>query len=92
MRVPSSADNPTYDETFKVGFWRWLTSSKADRVEWARRRNAATVAAGDARVERVRERGEQKMQAARDEYDQKQAELAERRAARKQGDSPHPND
>lgn len=41
MRVPTDPDNPTYDQTFKVGFWRWLTSSASERKEWARRRNAA---------------------------------------------------
>jgi hypothetical protein len=42
MRVPTDPTNPTYDQTFTVGFWRWLTSSAAERKEWARRRNAAT--------------------------------------------------
>lgn len=41
FRVPSDADTPTFDQTFKVGFWRWLTSSGTDRKEWGRRRNAA---------------------------------------------------
>lgn len=42
MRVPADPNNPTYDNTFNVGFWRWLTSNAAERKEWARRRNAAT--------------------------------------------------
>lgn len=41
FRVPNNPDQPTFDDTFKVGFWRWLISSAADRKEWARRRNAA---------------------------------------------------
>jgi hypothetical protein len=46
FRVPVDAAAPTFDATFKVGWWRWLTSSRADRVEWARRRNAAAQLAG----------------------------------------------
>jgi hypothetical protein len=45
FRVPTNPDNPTFDNTFKVGFVRWLTSSKTDRGEWARRRNAAAKTA-----------------------------------------------
>lgn len=61
FRVPNSADNPTYDDTFKVGFWRWLTSSAADRKEWARRRNAAiptsrSVRYADERARQAKER------------------------------------
>lgn len=49
MRVPSDPNNPTYDSTFNVGFWRWLTSSKDERKEWARRRNAAIPTSGSIR-------------------------------------------
>jgi hypothetical protein len=42
MKVPRNAENPSYDDVEKVGFWRWLTSSKPDRLEWRRRRDAAT--------------------------------------------------
>jgi hypothetical protein len=45
LRVPVNAARPTFDETVKVGFFSWLTSSRADRQEWARRRNAAAKAA-----------------------------------------------
>ena len=41
FRVPVDGDNPTFDDTFKVGLGKWLTSSAAERKEWARRRNAA---------------------------------------------------
>ncbi|MGH3518810.1 MAG: hypothetical protein ACRDT2_04905 [Natronosporangium sp.] len=41
FRVPSDPAVPTFDETTKVGFFRWLTSSGPERKEWARRRNAA---------------------------------------------------
>ena len=41
MRVPNDPVEPSFDQTFRVGFWAWLTSSKTDRVEWARRRNVA---------------------------------------------------
>jgi hypothetical protein len=53
MRVPTSATEPTFDQTFRVGFWRWLTSSKPDRAEWARRRNAAAEAARRGQDDRV---------------------------------------
>lgn len=46
FRVPQDPANPTFDHTFKVGFGRWMTSSKADRTEWSRRRNAAARTAG----------------------------------------------
>jgi len=41
FRVPASADAPTFDHTFKVGFFRWLSSNGTERIEWARRRNQA---------------------------------------------------
>lgn len=47
LRVPVNPDRPTFDETFKVGFFRWLTSKKTERKEWARRRNAAAKIARD---------------------------------------------
>lgn len=45
MRVPRDPQNPTFDDTEKIGLVRWLTSSGADRKEWVRRRNAAAQAA-----------------------------------------------
>jgi hypothetical protein len=39
-----------------VGFWRWLTSSKADRTEWRRRRDAATHTTATARTLHAYER------------------------------------
>ena len=45
MRIPADPDNPTFDATFDVGFWRWLTSNADERKEWARRRNAAAQTA-----------------------------------------------
>lgn len=55
FRVPANPDAPTFDDTFKVGFWRWLATSfskngAADRHEWMRRRNAATRTARDNQV------------------------------------------
>lgn len=41
MRVPADPHNPSYSHVFLVGFWRWLTSSGADRKEWRRRRDIA---------------------------------------------------
>jgi hypothetical protein len=45
VRVPVNAARPTFDETVKVGVFSWLTSSRADRQEWARRHRAAAEAA-----------------------------------------------
>ncbi|GAA3765610.1 hypothetical protein [Micromonospora maritima] len=50
FRVPSDPNRPTFDHTFQVGFFRWLTSKKPERLEWQRRRNAA---AGVARQNQV---------------------------------------
>lgn len=41
FRIPVDADTPTFDNTFKVSFRRWMTSSATERKEWARRRNSA---------------------------------------------------
>lgn len=41
MRVPSNPAYPTFDETYDVGFVQWLKSTKDERKEWGRRRNAA---------------------------------------------------
>lgn len=45
LRVPASAEEPTFGDTINISFRQWLTSSSADRNEWARRRNAASGAA-----------------------------------------------
>lgn len=45
FRVPVDPNAPTFDEVFKVGFWRWLTSGKVERNEWFRRRQAAVKTA-----------------------------------------------
>lgn len=66
MRVPADPDNPTFDTTFKVGFMRWLTSSAAERKEWARRRNAAAQTARHNQNARAKEWADRK-QAERDE-------------------------
>lgn len=50
FKVPSNAEHPTFDATFTVGFFRWLTSSRDERVEWARRRNAASKAVLDGKL------------------------------------------
>jgi hypothetical protein len=47
FRVPVSQTLPTFDETFKVSFWQWLTSGKAERVDWMRRRNVAVKVAAN---------------------------------------------
>ncbi len=61
FRVPLNAARPTFDETVKVGVFNWLTSSRADRQEWARRRNAAAKAARVSRNARAAEVIEQSM-------------------------------
>jgi hypothetical protein len=40
FRVPADADDPTFDRTEKISVRRWLTSSRAERMEWKRRRKA----------------------------------------------------
>jgi hypothetical protein len=55
MRIPNDPMQPTFDQTFRVGFWAWLTSSADDRREWARRRN---VAANTARLNQNTQVGE----------------------------------
>lgn len=85
FRVPSDPDSPSFDQTFKVGFWRWLTSSGADRKEWARRRNLAAKAAQRGQQQRIdqwagRKQAEAQagMDAARGRMRQAQADYAER--------------
>jgi len=56
FRVPQNPDTPTFDDTFKVGFFRWLTSKKTERGEWMRRRNAATRLAAENQVAKARTR------------------------------------
>jgi len=61
FRVPSDPHNPSFDATFKVGFWHWLFSKKQDRVEWARRRNAAAKLAQRNQAERAKAWAERKI-------------------------------
>jgi hypothetical protein len=69
FRVPRDPNAPTFDETFKVGFWRWLGSKAKDRHEWRRRRDLAAKVA------------ERNQVAQADEW---QAEFQQRRAEAKQ--------
>lgn len=55
FRVPVSGEMPTFDQTFKVGFWRWLTSKAPERKEWMRRRTAAARTAGRNQQQRIDE-------------------------------------
>jgi hypothetical protein len=78
FRVPSDPDNPTFDDTFEVNTRQWMTSSKADRLEWQRRRNAAAKVAKtnqDARAEAWAERkiaeGEARREAKRQDGEQR---------------------
>jgi hypothetical protein len=54
FRVPIDSAESTFDDTFKVSFWRWLTSRKPERVEWMRRRNAAAEKAREGQNARGR--------------------------------------
>ncbi|MFC7534591.1 hypothetical protein [Actinoplanes sp. GCM10030250] len=56
FRVPADPASPTFDETFRVGFGRWLASSASDRHEWMRRRNAAAKLAGRNQRQGIAER------------------------------------
>jgi hypothetical protein len=56
FRVPTDPTHPSFDQTFKVGFFRWLRSSKVDRLEWRRRRNAAAELAGEHQRAAITER------------------------------------
>lgn len=69
FRVPANPDNPTFNNTIKIGLWRWLTSSAADRKEWARRRNVAAKTAQANQLNRQQIRG-----------DERSAELRKQRA------------
>ncbi len=53
FRVPVDIDGPTFGRTEKVSLRRWLTSSRADRVEWSRRRNLAAETAAANKVQRA---------------------------------------
>jgi len=55
FRVPANAEMPTFDHTFKVGFWRWLVSKSHEREEWMRRRNAAAKLAKQNQNQRAAE-------------------------------------
>lgn len=55
FKVPVDPHSPTYDSTFTVGFWQWLTSSKAERMEWRRRKNLAIPTSPSLRKIRERE-------------------------------------
>ena len=61
FQVPEDFETPTFDHTFKVGFVRWLKSTKAEREEWARRRNAAAAEAKEGQDTRVDEWAERKI-------------------------------
>lgn len=56
FRVPVNSDRPTYDRTFKVSFGRWLLSTRWERREWRRRRDAAARLAASNQQQRWNER------------------------------------
>jgi hypothetical protein len=52
FRVPVSGEEPTFDDTFKISFWRWLTSKSAERREWFNRRRAGSKLAAANQIKR----------------------------------------
>jgi hypothetical protein len=65
FRVPVDAEDPTFDRTEKISVRRWLTSGRAERTEWKRRRNVAAATAAAKKVQRAGEAGARR-QAARE--------------------------
>lgn len=57
FRVPMNPNRPTFDETFKVSFWRWMKSSAYERREWVRRRGSAAKVAERNQIARVQQWG-----------------------------------
>lgn len=43
FRVPKDLVWPTFDDVAKISFWRWLTSSKSERIQWKSLRNRAAM-------------------------------------------------
>jgi|GEM_PF-2599579 len=87
FRVPSDPDNPSLDDTFKVGFGQWLKSSAAERKEWTRRKTAAlrTKSAEDrarlqAKAEDMRADNAARSEAAKAKQEQLRVERDEIRA------------
>lgn len=71
FRVPSDAAAPSFDQTFKVGFMQWMTSSKADRDEWAMRRNIAARLAQANQSKHI----DESVAAHREQHETRRAEL-----------------
>jgi ferric-dicitrate binding protein FerR (iron transport regulator) len=59
FRVPVDPENPTFDQTERITFRRWLTSTAEERREWTRRRNAAAKLAQANREAKLNEHTEQ---------------------------------
>lgn len=53
FRVPIDPYNPSFDLTEKISLGRWVLSSKTERAEWARRRNAAAQGAAHNQRQKV---------------------------------------
>jgi len=79
FRVPQNPDTPTFDDTFRVGFFRWLTSKKTERGEWARRRNAAAKVAETNQIARSQASGD----AAREQWGEAKRLMAEQKDAKR---------
>lgn len=45
FRVPNDFVNPTFDDTRKISFWKWLTSNAYQRHIWRSLRDHATKTA-----------------------------------------------
>jgi len=87
FRVPNSAEAPTFDATTTISFWRWLTSSRAERDEWMRRRNVASKLALQNQAERgnqARERWAVQKQEIRKAVQEQRRQEREQKQQRKQ--------
>lgn len=59
FRVPINPEFPSFDETEKIGFARWLFSTRAERKEWIRlRTDAAKRAQRNQEAARMAKKGQ----------------------------------
>ncbi len=56
FKVPLSADQETLEPCETISFWRWLTSSKAQRADWAHRKSTVFGRRGQAAIDGWAER------------------------------------
>lgn len=80
MKVPSNGLQPSFEDVFRVGFWRWLFSRKAEREEWKRRRNIALQKLRRQRLRNIAESHSARVAA----FEEARRNLREERARKKQ--------